>query len=179
MEIFQLNTRYITNTLIQFQNKEIDQKLLNNNIFADLSFGYFYFQKKMKKSKEILNKQNAILQDFIKREAEQELHYNNLKNKEGKDTEKREEIKAEQVQKRKELVNSLIKENGEVITKFVDNSYNSYIPPKNYSVSLNNHINKDKGYNKYLSESDNKINIFLLLKKKLLMNYLNKWKYFN
>ena len=158
MEIFQLNTRYITNTLIQFQNKEIDQKLLNNNIFADLSFGYFYFQKKMKKSKEILNKQNAILQDFIKREAEQELHYNNLKNKEGKDTEKREEIKAEQVRKRKELVNSLIQENGEVITKFVENSYNSYIPPKNYSVSLNNHINKDKGYNKYLSESDSKIN---------------------
>ena len=158
MEIFQLNTRYITNTLIKFQNKEIDEKLLNNNIFADLSFGYFYFQKKIKKSKEKLNKQNAILQDFMKREAAQELYYNNLKNKEGKDTEKREEIKAEQVRKRKELVNSLIQENGEVITKFVENSYNSYIPPKNYSVSLNNHINKDKGYKKYLSESDNKIN---------------------
>ena len=158
MEIFQLNTRYITNTLIKFQNKEIDEKLLNNNIFADLSFGYFYFQKKIKKSKEKLNKQNAILQDFMKREADQELYYNNLKNKEGKDTEKREEIKAEQVRKRKELVNSLIQENGEVITKFVENSYNSYIPPKNYSVSLNNHINKDKGYKKYLSESDNKIN---------------------
>ena len=158
MEIFQLNTRFITNTLIKFQNKEIDEKLLNNNIFADLSFGYFYFQKKIKKSKEKLNKQNAILQDFMKREADQELYYNNLKNKEGKDTEKREEIKAEQVRKRKELVNSLIQENGEVITKFVENSYNSYIPPKNYSVSLNNHINKDKGYKKYLSESDNKIN---------------------
>ena len=158
MEIFQLNTRYITNTLIKFQNKEIDEKLLNNNIFADLSFGYFYFQKKIKKSKEKLNKQNAILQDFMKREADQELYYNNLKNKEGKDTEKREEIKAEQVRKRKELVNSLIQENGEVITKFVENSYNSYIPPKNYSVSLNNHINKDKGYKKYLSESDNNIN---------------------
>jgi hypothetical protein len=47
MEIFALNTRYITNTLIQFQNKEIDQNILNHNIFADLSFGFYYFTKKI------------------------------------------------------------------------------------------------------------------------------------
>ena len=51
MEIFELNTRYITNTLIKFQNKEIDEKKLNNNIFADLSFGFYFFQKKEKNQK--------------------------------------------------------------------------------------------------------------------------------
>ena len=56
MEIFELNTRYITNTLVKFQNKEIDEKKLNNNIFADLSFGFYFFQKKRKEiKKEIKN----------------------------------------------------------------------------------------------------------------------------
>ena len=161
MEIFALNTRYITNTLIQFQNKEIDQKILNHNIFADLSFGYYFFTKKRKEGKQKLKKQNAIFQDFIKKESDQEAHYNNLKLKQSKDIDKREEIKAEQKRKRKELVAELIKENNEVVTKFVENSYNSYIPPKNVSVSLNFQIEKDKGYKKYknyMSESDNKIN---------------------
>ena len=46
MEIFSLNSRYISNLVISFQNKEIDKKILNNNIFADLAFNYFYFKKK-------------------------------------------------------------------------------------------------------------------------------------
>ena len=161
MEIFALNTRYITNTLIQFQNKEIDQNILNHNIFADLSFGFYYFTKKIKESKRKLKKQNEIFLDFMKKESEQEAHYNTLKLKQNKDIDKREEIKAEQKQKRKELVEELIKDKGDIVTKFVENSYNSYIPPKNISVSLNFHIDKDKGYKKYkkyMSESDNKIN---------------------
>jgi len=160
MEIFVLNTRYITNTLIKFQNKEIDEKILNNNIFADLSFGYYFFQKKINESKKKLKIQNEALQDFIKKEADQELYYNNLKHqyKEAKNTEKTDEVREIQVQKRKELLNTFIKEKGKIATKFIENSYNSYIPPKNVSVSLNYHIEKDKGYKKYLSESDNKIN---------------------
>ena len=160
MEIFVLNTRYITNTLIKFQNKEIDEKILNNNIFADLSFGYYFFQKKINESKKKLKIQNEALQDFIKKEADQELYYNNLKHqyKEAKNTEKTDEVREIQVQKRKELLNTFIKEKGKIATKSIENSYNSYIPPKNVSVSLNYHIEKDKGYKKYLSESDNKIN---------------------
>ena len=160
MEIFELNTRYITNTLIKFQNKEIDEKKLNNNIFADLSFGFYFFQKKRKESKKKLKIQNELLQDFMKKEADQELYYNNLKGKykEQKDTVKTEEIRVTQAQKRKELLNSFIQKNSNVITNFVENSYNTYIPPKNISISLNYHIEKDKGYKKYLSESDNKIN---------------------
>ena len=46
MEIFSLNSRYITNLIIKFQNEEIDKNLLNNNIFADLAFNYFFFQEK-------------------------------------------------------------------------------------------------------------------------------------
>ena len=50
MEIFSLNSRYISNLVISFQNKEIDKKILNNNIFADLAFNYFYFKKKKTRS---------------------------------------------------------------------------------------------------------------------------------
>ena len=56
MEIFALNTRYITNTLIQFQNKEIDQNILNHNIFADSSFGFYYFTKKNKRKQKKIEK---------------------------------------------------------------------------------------------------------------------------
>ena len=98
MEIFELNTRYITNILIKFQNKEIDEKKLNNNIFADLSFGFYFFQKKIKESKKKLKIQNELLQDFMKKEADQELYYNNLKGKykELKDAVKTEEVREKQ-----------------------------------------------------------------------------------
>ena len=49
MEIFSLNSRYISNLVIQYQNKEIDKKILNHNMFADLAFNYFYFKKKIVK----------------------------------------------------------------------------------------------------------------------------------
>ena len=66
----------------------------------------------------------------MKKEADQELYYNNLKGKykEQKDTVKTEEIRVTQAQKRKELLNSFIQKNSNIITNFVENSYNTYIP---------------------------------------------------
>ena len=46
MEIFSLSSRYISNLVIKYQNKEVDKSILNNNIFADLAFNYFFFKKK-------------------------------------------------------------------------------------------------------------------------------------
>ena len=46
MEIYSLSSRYISNLVIQFQNKEIDEKKLNHNMFADLAFNYYFFKKK-------------------------------------------------------------------------------------------------------------------------------------
>lgn len=48
-----------------------------------------------------MKKQNEIFLDFMKKESDQEAHYNTLKIKQNKDIDKREEIKAEQKQKEK------------------------------------------------------------------------------
>ena len=69
MEIFSLNSRYITNLIIKFQNEEIDKNLLNNNIFADLAFNYFFFKKKNREINKIKKKQNIIFEEFIKKEV--------------------------------------------------------------------------------------------------------------
>ena len=81
MEIFSLNSRYISNLVIQYQNKEIDKKILNHNMFADLAFNYFYFKKKNREANRIKRKQNGIFNDFIRKEADQEAENNILKDK--------------------------------------------------------------------------------------------------
>jgi hypothetical protein len=55
-------------------------------------------------------------------------------------------------EKRKELLDILL-ENKD-ITIYTEHTYNSYIPPKDYSISLVNHLNNFKEYKKYLTESD-------------------------
>ena len=156
MEIFSLNSRYISNLVIQYQNKEIDQKLLNNNIFADLAFNYFYFKKKNKEANKIKKKQNVIFTDFIKKEADQEAENNKLKDKVKKKLETSENAQAIIKEKRKELLNELFQHKG--ITTYAEHSFNSYIPPKNISVSLDFHLSNNKGFKKYVSESEAKIN---------------------
>ena len=156
MEIFSLNSRYISNLVIQYQNKEIDQKILNNNIFADLAFTFFYFSKKEKEVKKIKKKQKEIFTDFIKKEADQEAENNKLKDKVKKKLESSENAQAIIKEKRKELLNELFQHKG--ITIYAEHSYNSYIPPKNLSVSLDFHLSNNKEYKKYISESCVKIN---------------------
>ena len=156
MEIFSLNSRYITNLVIKFQNKEIDNKLLNYNNFADLVFNYFFFKKKNREINKIKKKQNVIFEEFIKKEAYQEEENNKLKIKTHKKLETSENAQAIIKEKRKELLNELHQHKG--ISIYAEQSFNSYIPPKNLSLSLNFHIKYVKEYKKYISESDTKIN---------------------
>ena len=53
-------------------------------------------------------------------------------------------------------MNELFQHKG--ITIYAEHSYNSYIPPKNLSVSLDFHLSNYKEYKKYISESDTNIN---------------------
>ena len=156
MEIFSLNSRYISNLVISFQNKEIDKKILNNNIFADLAFNYFYFKKKKHEVNKIKKKQNVIFEDFITKEANQEAENNKLKDKVKKKLETSENAQAIIKERRKELLNELFQHKG--ITIYAEQSFNSYIPPKNLSVSLNFHVKDTKEYKRYISESNTKIN---------------------
>ena len=52
---------------------------------------------------------------------------------------------------RKELMDNLL--NHKDISVYAEHTYNSYIPPKNYSLSLNFHLSGFKEYKKYLSAS--------------------------
>ena len=156
MEIFSLSSRYISNLVIKYQNKEVDKSILNNNIFADLAFNYFFFKKKNKEAKKIKEKQSKIFADFIEKEAEQEAENNKLKDKVKKRLETSENAQAIIKEKRKELLNELFQHKG--ITIYAEHSYNSYIPPKHLSVSLDFHLSNYKEYKKYISESDTNIN---------------------
>ena len=156
MEIYSLNTRYISDLVIKYQNKEIDQKVLNNNIFADIAFNYFYFKKKNHEANKIKKKQSVIFTDFIKKEADQEEENNKLKDKVKQRLETSENAQAIMKEKRKELLNELFQHKG--ITIYAEHSFNSYIPPKNISVSLDFHIKDTKEYKRYVSGSDTNIN---------------------
>ena len=62
MEIFSLSSRYISNLVIKYQNKEVDKSILNNNIFAGLAFNYFFSKKKIKKQKKSRKSKVKFLQ---------------------------------------------------------------------------------------------------------------------
>ena len=84
--------------------------------------------------RKIKEKQSKIFADFIEKEAEQEAENNKLKDKVKKRLETSENAQAIIKEKRKELLNELFQHKG--ITIYAEHSYNSYIPPKNLSVSL-------------------------------------------
>ena len=79
-----------------------------------------------------------------------------MKDKTNKKLETSENAQAIIKEKRKELLNELHQHKG--ISIYAEQSFNSYIPPKNLSLSLNFHIKDLKEYKKYISESDAKIN---------------------
>ena len=155
MEIFSLNSRYITNLLIQFQNSEIDKKKLNNDMIADVAFNYFYLKKKNRRIKKAKERQSVIFKEFIKKEIDLAKEIDSLKRKHPKrKLEEKDELKVNQ--KRNELLNGLFKHKG--VNEYIEDKYNSYIPQKNLSVSMSFHIKENKQYKKYLSESNTNIN---------------------
>ncbi len=65
-----MNSRHITDLLINFYNKNIDKKQFNTNILKDIAFNFFYFKKKTKKIIKYKENQNKILQGYIKKESD-------------------------------------------------------------------------------------------------------------
>ena len=156
MEIFSLHSRFISNLVIKYRNNEIDQKMLNDNIFADLAFNYYFFKKKNTEANKIKKKQSVIFKDFIKKEADQEAENNKLKEKVRNKQETSENAQAIMKERKKVLMTDLFQHKGVGI--YAEHSFNSYIPPKNLSLSLNFHLKYVKEYKKYVSESNTNIN---------------------
>ena len=156
MEIFAFNSRHITELLTKFQNKEIDKQKFNTNMFIDIAFNYFYFKKELKKTVKLKEAQNKIFQLHFKKEATQEASEKLLINKVKQKKETLENVQAMIKEQRNELLNNLLQHKD--VSIYADHTYNSYIPPKNYSLSLDYHLNNFKEYKKYSSESSAEIN---------------------
>ena len=155
MEIFSQNSRYITNLLVKFQNSEIDKKILNHNMFADIAFNYFYLKKTDRKIKKAKKNQINVFKEYMNKEIDLAKEIDTLKRKNPKrKLEEKDEIKVNQ--KRKEILDDLFSHKG--INVYIEDKYNSYIPQKNLSISMSFHIKENKQYKKYLSESNTNIN---------------------
>ena len=156
METFARNSRNITNLIAQFQNKTIEEKSFNQKILINVLISYTYQKKENKKNKDIQKKQNSIFQSYFKKEAKQEEREKQLIAK-IRDKKSKEIIEHDIRKQREELINDLFKQNN--IKLFIEHTYNSYIPPKNLSLSLYYHINKNNRYvGRYISESNADIN---------------------
>ena len=150
-----MNSRHITDLLIKFQNKEIDQQKFNSNILLDIAFNYYYFKKESKKTIKLKESQNKVFQSFFKKETNQEVQEKKLKLLVRQKKETAEKAEATIKEQRKELMNNLLKHKD--ISIYAEHSYNSYIPPKNLSLSLKFHLSNFKEYKKYLSESNTEL----------------------
>ena len=151
-----MNSRHITDLLLKYQNKEIDKQQFNSNIFLDIAFNYFYFKKESKKTVKLKEGQNKVFQSFFKKETAQEASEKLLKLQVRQKKETPENAEAIITSQRKELMNNLLKHKD--ISIYAEHTYNSYIPPKNLSLSLKFHLTDFKEYKKYLSESNTEIN---------------------
>ena len=151
MEIFAMNSRHISDLLIKFQNKEIDKKEFDCNILLDITFNYFYFKKELKKTVKLKEAQNKIFQTFFKKETAQETSEKLLKLQVRQKKETPQNAEAIISKQRKELMDNLLKQKD--ISVYAEHTYNSFIPPKNISLSLNFHLSEFKEYEKYISES--------------------------
>lgn len=152
MEIFAMNSRHIIDSILKLQNKEIDKTKFNSEIFLDITFNYFYFKKERKKTIKLKEAQNKVFQSFFKKETTQEIQEKLLKKKVRQNQETAEHVEEIIMKQREELLSNLLKHKD--ISIYAEHSYNSYIPPKNMSISLNFHLSDLKEFKKYLSNSD-------------------------
>ena len=150
-----MNSRKIIDLLIKFQNKSIDKKEFNTNILINITFNCFYFKKESKKAAKINENQNKKLQGYIKKESALEKEEKKLIHELKRRKENIEDAKIIMNQKKAELLNTLLQQKD--ITIFAEHTYNTYITPKNYSLSLDFHLHYFKKYKKYPSESDSDI----------------------
>ena len=155
MEIFSTDSRNITDLLVQYHNKEIDKQNFNIKIFLAIAFNYFYFTKESKKETKLNDMQNKIYQSFYKKEAAHLAAEKILKSKVKQKKETQENAEKIISEQKRELMDNLFKNKD--ISTYAEHSYNSYIPPKNYSLSFNFHLSDFKENKKYLSASNAEI----------------------
>ncbi len=151
MELFFMNSRHITDLLIKFQNKNIEQKTFNRNILIDIALNCFYFNKESKKTLKLKETQNKILQAHFKKESLQEKEEKKLYNEVRQKKETVENAQKKIKQMKEDLRNVLLQQKD--ITIYTEHTYKTYIPPKNYSLSLCFHLNNFKQFKKYHSTS--------------------------
>ena len=155
MEIFAQTSNYITKLVTQFQNNEIDKNNFNKKILVNTIFSHFYFKKENKKYKKVKELQNSTFQSFFKLEYKQEQSEKQLISK-IRDRKSKKIVEESIRKQRQSLLNDLSAKKD--IKIFVEHTYNSYVPPKNLSLSVKFQLNNKTNYNKkYIPKSDIKI----------------------
>ena len=155
MEIFAQTSNYITKLITQFQNNEIDKSNFNKKILVNTIFSHFYFKKETKKYKKIKELQNSTFQSFFKLEYKQEQSERQLISK-IRDRKSKKIVEDSIKKQRQSLLNDLSSKKD--IKVLAPHTYNSYVPPKNISLSVKFQLNNKTNYNKkYIPKSDVKI----------------------
>ena len=147
MEIFSNTSKNIIQLISDFQNNKINKNDFNKKIFVNTIFNNFYFSKKAKRDIKIKETQNKTYQSFFKLEYKTEQKekqlFANIRDRKAKKMVE-ESIKASR--------DNLIKELSakEDMLLFVEQTYNTYLPPKNTSLSMNFQYDTNNNYNKKL-----------------------------
>ena len=139
MEIFFQSSKYITKLITDFQNNKIDKLSLNQNILITTIFNYNYFKKKNNIYIEIKKGQNEIFQSFFIDEQKQEEKEKELLSKIRDRKSKKIVVEAIKDQRDSLIKDLSSKKNIKILQ---EHTYNSYITPKNISLSLNLELNK-------------------------------------
>ena len=152
MELFANSSRNIINLITDFQNKKIDKFNFNKKILVSTIFNHFYFTKDSKRENKIKETQNKTYQSFFKLEfkteqSEKQL-FANLRDRKGK------KMLEESIRNNREnLIKNLSSKDDMKI--FLEQTHNTFIPPKNISLSMNFQSNTNNNYNKkYIPESN-------------------------
>ena len=153
MEVYAQGSKYISKIIVKYQNKEISTKELNKNILISTVFTYNYLRKKKTKNKKINKEQNEIFQSFYIREQKQEENEKELLSK-IKDRKSRKIVLEAIKEQREDLLKELSSKKN--LKLFNSPNFDSYIAPKNISLSLNFELNKNNKnkYQKLLTESN-------------------------
>ena len=157
MEVFLINSRKLVELLVKFKNNEIEKKIFDVNIILTTAFNLHYFSKEYEKTVEIKKLQDKILFEHYVKESAQIICEKELMNQVRRKQETRERANQIIEEQRSALLSTLILQ--EDIQKIAEHSYDSYIPPKNLSISIDFHINNFKVYKKYTTKSNTNINL--------------------
>ena len=155
MEVFSHSSKYITKLIAEYQNKKITTIEFNKNIFINTIFTYNYLKKKKTKNKEINKEQNIIFQSFYIQEQKQEENEKEILSK-VKDRKSKKIVVEAIKEQRENLLRELSKKKN--IKSFKSPTFDSYIAPKNISLSLTLELNQNKKdrnkSKKFLKESN-------------------------